>query len=103
MVKITDFHKGQKAYMERVNNATIGRKKEDLIIEVVIQSVGKKYVTACGEKFQEQTHNNDSGLEQSSFYTPDFYLYPTKEQLEYKLEKEVTIRSAVSSRSGITG
>lgn len=85
-VRVADFKVGQLAYLELTGNAKREKKKEELIQECVIEAVGRKYVRARGRKFEE--HDAYNGLKEHTSYSIDYLLYPTKEVIQNKLEKE---------------
>ena len=95
MYNLKDFSKGQTVWVELTGNARRHiNKKEELIEEWEVISVGRKYVTAMrkngndiGVKFQE-TDGNYGGLIEKSEYCVDYVLYPSKEAISDKLEKE---------------
>lgn len=89
--KLSDFKVGQKAYIELTGNAKRGKvAKENLIIECTVENIGRKYVTANGIKFEE--HNTShGGLIEHTSYCVDYVLYPTKQAVEERLEKEELI------------
>jgi len=93
--KLSDFKPGQKAYIELTGNYGRGLSREDLIKECTVESVGKKYVKAAGIKFKEHSGSYD-GLVEHTEYCVNHVLYPNRQALDDKLEKEdlvVTLKS----------
>ena len=89
MYKISDFKVGQTAYIELTGNAIRGIKcnSEEAIRECIIESVGRKYVTAYGSKFEE--HNfSYGGLKEHTDMCVNYVLYPCKQDILDKFEKE---------------
>lgn len=82
MVKISDFKVGQTVYMEVIGNAKRHREKEDLIIESKVEKVGRKYVTVGRIKFEDTDGRSFDGLVESSEYSPNYILYPSKEVID---------------------
>ena len=60
--------------------------KKEEIKEVLVEKVGRKYVTCCRERYQES--DNDDGLVGVGEYWSVTRLFPTKETAENKLEKD---------------
>jgi hypothetical protein len=93
MYKLTDFKQGQTVWVELTGNANRYKNDDELIEEWEVISVGKKYVTAKRKnggyevKFKETDLNYD-GLIQNTQYCVDYILYPSKEEISNKFEKE---------------
>jgi hypothetical protein len=98
--KLSDFKVGQIAYMELTGNASRGRHaKEELILACTVESIGRKYVTANGIKFEE--HNSSyCGLKEHTSHCVDFVLYPNKKDIEDKFEKEDLIKKIRGTFTG---
>lgn len=103
MYTLKDFSKGQTVWVELTGNARRYKNGDELIEEWEVVSVGRKYVTAKRgyreEKFQE-TDANYGGLIQKAEHCVDYVLYPSKEELSNKLEKEELISWFKSEFSG---
>lgn len=85
---IKDFTVGQTAYIELTGNASRGKTKKECIVECTVQSIGRKYVTANGIQFRETDANYGGGLVEKTDYCVDFILYPNKQAISDKMEKE---------------
>lgn len=90
-ITINDFKVGQKVYIELTGNAKRGKKPEDLIVEAVVEKIGKKYVTVKGYQFKEHDFSY-GGLIQNTNTCIDYVLYPDKKALEDKLQSEFLIK-----------
>lgn len=90
--KLSDFKVGDTVYIELQNNAARYNKpnSEECIRECIVESVGRKYVTADGIKFEETDRNYD-GLIQHTQYCVDFVLYDNKQTILDKFEKNKII------------
>ena len=90
--KLSDFKVGDTVYIELQNNAARYNKpnSEECIRECIVESVGRKYVTADGIKFEETDYNYD-GLIQHTQYCVDFVLYDNKQTILDKFEKNKII------------
>ena len=87
MYKITDFKVVQKVALEVTGNeARRPNYKDNPIRDGVVEKVGKKYVTVCGRRFEE--HPAYVGLREKTDSCVNFVLYPNKQVLEAKLEKD---------------
>lgn len=88
MYKLSDFKKGQKAYIELTGNASRGKKlPEELIQECIIETVGRKYIIANNIKFEG--HNvNYGGLKEHTEYCVNYVLYPNKQDILDRFERE---------------
>lgn len=92
-IKISDFKVGQKVFVELDGNASRGKKRNELIEEWVVISVGRKFVTAKpidrGREIKFKQHDvSYGGLIEVTDYCVDFILYPNEEFVKDKLEKE---------------
>lgn len=98
MYKLSDFKQGQKAYVELTGNASryLKPNSEEVIKECIVESVGKKYVIANGRKFEEHDASY-SGLKEHTSYCVNFVLYPTKQDIIDKFEKENIIKEIRST------
>lgn len=97
MYSLKDFCKGQTVWVELTGNASRYKTGDELIEEWEVISVGRKYVTAKHkdgyreEKFEE-TDRNYGGLTQKTKYCVDYVLYPTRQAIADKIEKENLIK-----------
>ncbi len=98
--KLSDFKVGDRAYIELVGNAKRDRTREELIQECVVEKVTKKYVTAGGHKFEEHERSNYGGLREHTPYKVSYVLYPNKQDVENKVEKDKLIATIKSLFTG---
>lgn len=92
MYKVTDFEVGQKVALEVTGNEARRPTYKDVPIrEGIVEKVGKKYVTVCGMQFLE--HPAYIGLREKTDSCVNFVLYPNRQVLEEKLERDETLSS----------
>jgi len=87
-IKLSDFKVGEKCYVEFEGNASRDKPK-GYYEEWIIKSVGNKYVTASGYRFEEHECSY-GGLRQKTSYCVDYVIYPTEQMLLDKFETEMT-------------
>lgn len=102
-MNIKDFKVGQTVYVELTRDASRGKTTEQCIEEWRITSVGRKYVKAgrCsdGTIWGETTfeYNDCYGrFVQKTDCCVDYILYPTREELEEKIEKSKLLNEVES-------
>ncbi len=92
-MEIKDFKVGQTVYIELTGNVKRGKSGNELIEEWKISRVGKKYIYAkksdWGNEiaFLKDGRYGNQWFEKTN-YCVDYILYPTRQELEDKLEKE---------------
>ena len=90
-IDIRDFTVGQTVWIELKNNRARGLTGEELIEEWEVAKVGKKYVYAKKKSsfsYEYSFYSSDKNyLIENTNYTPDYYLYKTKEEIENELDK----------------
>ncbi len=89
-LELSDFKKGQKAYILERN---IGYNRPAEIIETTVTSVGRKYVyTSYFERKYKNGEHYKGLFENVGFGTPS-ELYATREQAEEEIERDKLVRS----------
>lgn len=90
-IKLTDFHKGENAYILKRN---LGYNKPSEIIEATVTQVGKKYVHVkvmqCTYKYEYSKHHR--GLLEVQSYGDKTILFATRKKAEEEIERADIIR-----------
>lgn len=88
---VRDFEVGQTVWIELRNNKARGLPEDKLIEEWEVTKVGRKYLYAKEKsKFGYEYgfySRGDNYMVEHSDYTPDYYLYKTKEEIETEFDK----------------
>lgn len=95
-MNIKDFKVGQMVYVELTGNASRGKAAEECIEEWEITSVGRKYIKA-GKRHEtlgivreiafEFEDYNERFVEKTAYYSKNYILYTTRQEIEEKHEK----------------
>ena len=90
MLELSDFKKGQKAYILERN---IGYSNPAKIIETTVTSVGRKYVhVSYFDRAYKYSEHHKGLFENVGFGTPS-ELFVTREQAEEEIERDELVRS----------
>ena len=78
------LHEGQVVYLAPGVNKC---RQNPSLVEGTVTKVGRKYITIVAGGIREYKFHKDS-LKQVTIYTPDYYIYPSKEEYERRVEFE---------------
>lgn len=82
-MKLSDFYKGQTVYVKE----SVYRKKEPIIHQVQVCSVGRKYVTVQFNSWKRVRFDATNNFREDTEYTPNLSIYLSKEEIERETER----------------
>lgn len=90
-IKLTDFHKGEKAYILKRN---LGYNKPSEIMEATVTQVGRKYVhvKVMQDTYKYEYSQHHRGLLEAKNWGDKTILFTTKTQAEEEIERADIIR-----------